>query len=401
MNTVNVPAPADFCNWRSSNWAYEGLSDFMKNGDNALAHVPFAFPAGEAQALRAEIDAALARVVDGNAYILGPEVAAFETAMAASLDVRDVIGVASGTDALVLALLGLGVESGDEVITVSHTAGATVAALRMIGATPVLVDVCADTYCLAPDSLASALSPKTKAIVAVHLYGHPADIGAIREAAPGIPVVEDCAQAQGALLAGRPVGSLADLACFSFYPTKNLGALGDGGAVACNDEGLAARIRSLRTYGWTRPQYAELSHGRCSRLDEIQAALLSVKLKRLPGYIARRRSIAARYGAGLSTLPLTLPVEKPGAAHAFHLYVLRTDRRDELERHLSRQSVGVGRHYPFPVHCQPGLAAGARIPGRLAVTERISGQILSLPMFATMSDEQVDRVIAVVRDFFA
>ena len=372
----------------------------MKKGDSASAPIPFAFPGGEALALRAEIMDAVARVVDGNAYILGPEVEAFEKALAASLHVGDVIGVASGTDALVLALLALGVGCGDEVITVSHTAGPTVAAIRMIGAIPVLVDVLEDTYCLDPESLRTALSSRTKAIVAVHLYGHPADIGAIRAAAPGIPVVEDCAQAQGALWLGRPVGSLGDVACFSFYPTKNLGALGDGGAVASDNAGVAARVRRLRTYGWTRPQYAELPHGRCSRLDEIQAAMLSVKLKVLPDYIARRRAIAAQYAVGLSTLPLALPVEKSSAAHAYHLYVLRSDRRDALEHRLGEEGVGVGRHYSLPVHRQPGLADGARIPAPLTVTEKIGGEILSLPMFATMSDGQVDRVIAVITDFF-
>jgi dTDP-4-amino-4,6-dideoxygalactose transaminase len=372
----------------------------MIKSDNTVPPIPLAFPGGEAQALRTDILSALTRVVDGNAFILGPEVADFEKALAASLQVHDAVGVASGTDALVLALLALGIESGDEVVTVSHTAGATVAAIRMIGAVPVLVDVLEDTYCLDPDRLKSALSSRTKAIVAVHLYGHPADIDAIRAAAPGIPVVEDCAQAQGALLGPKPVGGHGDVACFSFYPTKNLGALGDGGAVASNDRGVAERVRKLRTYGWTKPQYAELSHGRCSRLDEMQAAVLSVKLKKLPNYVAQRRAIAARYRAGLSMLPLILPMEKPGTAHAYHLYVLRSDRRDALEQHLGEAGIGVGRHYPLPVHRQPGLTAGARIPERLAVTEKIGGEILSLPMFATMSDDQVDRVIARVRDFF-
>jgi dTDP-4-amino-4,6-dideoxygalactose transaminase len=373
----------------------------MNKGDSALASIPLAFPAGEVEVLRTEIMAAVARVVDGNAYILGPEVAAFEKALAASLRASDAIGVASGTDALVLALLALGVESGDEVITVSHTAGATVAAIRMIGAVPVLVDVLEDTYCLDPACLKAALSAKTKAIIAVHLYGHPADMEAIRAHAPGIPVVEDCAQAQGALSGQVPVGGLGDVASFSFYPTKNLGALGDGGAVVTSNADVAMRVRKLRTYGWTRPQYSELSLGRCSRLDEIQAAVLSVKLRMLPDYVGRRRAVAARYRKGLSKLPLALPVEKPGAVHAYHLYVLRSDRRDALEHHLKGREIGVGRHYPLPVHRQPGLAAGARIPGPLAVTDKIGSQILSLPMFATISDEQVDRVVAAVREFFA
>lgn len=373
----------------------------MNKGNSAFPPVPFAFPGGEAEALRAELVAALSRVLDGNAYILGPEVRGFERALALALQVRETVGVASGTDAIVLALLALGIESGDEVVTVSHTAGATVAAIRMIGATPVLVDVLEDTYCLDPDALKGALSPKTKAILAVHLYGHPADIDAIRAVAPGIPIIEDCAQAQGALWHGKPVGGQGEVSCFSFYPTKNLGALGDGGAVATNDAGIASRVRTLRTYGWTNPQYAELNHGRCSRLDEIQAAVLAVKLNMVPDYVARRRAIAEQYRVGLSMLPLTLPIEQPGVMHAYHLYVLRSDARDRLEQHLGKAGIGVARHYPVPVHRQPGLATGARIPGPLSVTEKISGEILSLPMFSTMDDSQVHRVISAVRGFFA
>jgi dTDP-4-amino-4,6-dideoxygalactose transaminase len=340
-------------------------------------------------------------VLAGDTYILGPEVSAFEKALAASLNVSDAIGVASGTDALVLALLGLGVTSGDEVITVSHTAGPTVAAIRMAGAVPVLVDICEDTYCLDPERLTTALSPRTKAIIAVHLYGHPADIDAIRVAAPGIPIVEDCAQAQGATLGTKPVGGLGDAGCFSFYPTKNLAAIGDGGAVAANDALVASLVRKLRTYGWSKPQYADVAGGRCSRLDEIQAALLTVKLKVLPDYIGRRRAIAARYRDGLCGLPLILPSERAGASHAYHLYVLRSDRRDDLEGHLGREGIGVGRHYRLPVHLQPGLASRARIPVPLPVTEKIGAEILSLPLFSTMTDWQVDRVIAAVRGFFA
>jgi dTDP-4-amino-4,6-dideoxygalactose transaminase len=373
----------------------------MTTGNEVRAPIPLAYPRGEAEALRAEISQALMRVVDGNVYILGPEVDAFEKALAASVGAADAIGVASGTDALVLAMLGAGVGPGDEVITVSHTAGPTVAAIHMVGAVPVLVDIDESTYCLSPAVVQAALSPKTKAIIAVHLYGHPADIAAIRAAAPGVSVIEDCAQAQGALSHGRPVGGLGDAACFSFYPTKNLGAIGDGGAVTSNDATLADRVRKLRTYGWTRPQYAELESGRCSRLDEIQAALLSVKLKALPGHIERRRAIAARYRDGLADLPLILPSDTPGNRHAYHLFVLRSDRRDALETHLQKEHIGTGRHYPLPVHKQPGLAAKARIPAQLAVTERIGGEILSLPMFSTMTDSQADRVIAAVKGFFA
>lgn len=363
--------------------------------------VPLAYPRGEAQALRTEIQAALMRVVDGPVYILGPEVTAFEKTLAASIGVSDAIGVASGTDALALALQAVGVKPGDEVITVSHTAGPTVAAIRMTGGIPVLVDIDPVSYCLDPATLKAALSPRAKAVIAVHLYGHPADIAAIRAAAPDVPLIEDCAQAQGALSHSQPVGGLGDIACFSFYPTKNLGAIGDGGAVVTGNAALADRVRKLRAYGWTKPQFAELENGRCSRLDELQAALLSVKMTALPRWTARRRALAARYGDCLSGLPVTLPSEVPGYEHAYHLYVLRSDRRDALEAHLQREAIGTGRHYPLPVHRQPGLAAHARIPAPLAITEAISGEILSLPMFSTMTDAQADRVIAAVRGFFA
>ena len=372
----------------------------MTAGDDPRSPVPLAYPRGEVQALRQQIADAVMRVIDGSVYILGPEVAAFEKALAASIDAREAIGVASGTDALALALLGAEVTVGDEVITVSHTAGPTVAAIRMVGAVPVLVDIDPENYCLDPGKLAAALGPRTKAIIAVHLYGHPADITAIRRAAPGVTVIEDCAQAQGATSSGRPVGNLGDVSCFSFYPTKNLGAIGDGGAVVTSNAGIGERVRKLRTYGWTKPQFAELEYGRCSRLDALQAALLSVKLSALSDGVARRRGIAARYRDGLKNLPLTLPSEASDCQHAYHLYVVRSDRRDALEAHLSKEAIGTGRHYPLPVHKQPGLVAHARIPAPLSVTEAISGEILSLPMFSTMTDAQADRVVTAVKGFF-
>lgn len=373
----------------------------MTTGATSCKPVPLADPGAEALAQREALVAAMTRVLDSGHFILGPEVTRFEQAMAATIAVRDVIGVASGTDALVLAILALGIGAGDEVIAPSHTAGPSIAAIRMTGATPVLVECDPATYCLDAHAVAAALGPKTRAVIAVHLYGHPADMDALRAAAPGIALIEDCAQAQGASLNGRAVGSLGDIACFSFYPTKNLGALGDGGAVATSDPALAERVRRLRTYGWVKPQFAELEYGRCSRLDELQAAILSVKLDALPAAIARRHAIADRYHAGLNDLPLTLPVERPDAVHAYHLYVLRSDRRDALEAHLKAAGVSTGRHYPFPTHKQPGLAAQARIPASLTGTENLYGQILSLPMFTTMSDDQTDDVIAVVRGFFA
>jgi dTDP-4-amino-4,6-dideoxygalactose transaminase len=312
------------------------------------------------------------------------------------------VGVASGTDALVLAMLGVGGNAGDEVITVSHTAGPTAAANRMIGAIPVLIEVEESSYCIDPDKIERAIGPRTRAVVAVHLYGHPANMAAINSIASQhrISVIEDCAQAQGATVGERQVGSLGDIACFSFYPTKNLGAIGDGGALVTNNVALADRVRKLRTYGWSKPQYAALENGRCSRLDEIQAAVLSLKLKLLSSNLKRRRNVAERYCANLAGLPLVLPSERAGCRHSYHLFVIRAEGRDALEAHLRANGIGTGRHYPWPVHLQPGIASFARVPEPLAVTEQIAGEILSLAMFTTISETQIDRVVDAVRKFY-
>jgi dTDP-3-amino-3,4,6-trideoxy-alpha-D-glucose transaminase len=364
--------------------------------------VPLADPRADLASLRGDILTALARVVDSGAYILGPEVAGFERALSTQLGVTGAVGVGSGTDALVLALLALEVGPGDEVITVSHTAGPTVAAINMTGATPVLVDIEPSTYCLDPAALEAAVSPRTRAILPVHLYGHPADLPRICEFAHGrgIAVIEDCAQAQHATISGRMVGSFGELGCFSFYPTKNLGAIGDGGAIAATGDKLVERLRRLRTYGWTKPQYAELALGRCSRLDEMQAAILNVKLGHLGEAVERRREIARLYNEAFADLPLTLPVEREDCRHVYHLYVMRSDRAAALEQHLGGLGIGSGRHYPFPVHVQPGLAFGARIPASLTVTETIVGEILTLPLYPSLSSEQQARVIKGVRTFF-
>jgi len=368
----------------------------------AHERVPLSDPLGETRLLRGEIAAALMRVVDSGSYILGAEVTAFEEALAAAIGVKAAVGVGSGTDALVLALAGAGIGAGDEVITVSHTAGPTVAAIRMTGAIPVLIDVEEGSYCMDPRKIDAAIGPHTRAIIAVHLYGHPADMAAINGIARsrGILVIEDCAQAQGAAIGERQVGAFGDVACFSFYPTKGLGAIGDGGAVVTDDAALAARVRKLRTYGWSKPQYAALANGRGSRLDEIQAAILALKLKRLSVNLQRRRQAAERYCAQLAALPLVLPTVRSGCRHSYHLFVVRAEARDDLEAHLQASGIVTGRHYPWPVHRQPGLATAARVPEPLAVTERIAGEILSLPMFATITDAQIDRVAEAVRAFY-
>jgi dTDP-4-amino-4,6-dideoxygalactose transaminase len=366
------------------------------------AFVPVANPAADLRPLREAIIAAMTRVVDGGAYILGPEVAAFESSFARRYGVAGAVGVASGTDALVVALLAAGVGPDDEVITVSHTAGATVAAIRMIGAVPALVDIDPATYCLDVTCLGAAMSQRTKAVLPVHLYGHPADIGAIDAFARenNLALIEDCAQAQEASIDGKPVGSIGDIGCFSFYPTKNLGAIGDGGLVLAKQPETLERLRLLRTYGWSRPQYATLPAGRCSRLDELQAAILRVKLEHIAEAVERRRAIAARYNTAFAGLPLVLPVQRPGCRHVYHLYVVQTDQRSELVEHLRKAGIGTGIHYPHPVHRQPGLIDKARVCDPLTATEDIGGKILSLPLFPAMTREAQDRVIAGVCSFF-
>jgi dTDP-4-amino-4,6-dideoxygalactose transaminase len=371
-------------------------------GNTNRSHVPLADPVGDTASERADILAAVASVLDHGPYILGPSVTTFEREMAARLGVAATVGVGSGTDALVLALLAVGVEAEDEVITVSHTAGPTVAAINMIGANPVLIDVEAATCCLDPQKLEDALGTRTKAIIAVHLYGHPADMKVIAEFGRrhGIAIVEDCAQAQGATIGDHQVGSIGEVGCFSFYPTKNLGAIGDAGLVTARDRATAERLGQLRTYGWTEPQYATLPNGRCSRLDELQAAILLVKLKHLNAQIERRRAIALRYRDALQDLALTLPSELGGCRHVYHLYVVRTDDRDRLKAHLRKSGVCTGLHYPYPVHVQSGLMKRARVAGPLSVTEALYRQILTLPLYPSMTESQQIRVIEGVRSFF-
>jgi dTDP-4-amino-4,6-dideoxygalactose transaminase len=272
----------------------------------------------------------------------------------------------------------------------------------MIDAVPVLVDVEPQSLGLDPEALEGAVSARTRAILPVHLYGCPADLDRICgfARARNIAVVEDCAQAHGAAIGGRPVGSIADAGCFSFYPTKNLGAIGDGGAITSSRADVLERVQRLRTYGWTEPQLAEIADGRCSRLDELQAAVLNVKLDRLAEDVGKRRAIAERYNGGFADLPIVLPRPPADRSHAYHLYVIRSGCRDALARHLDAAGIGTGIHYPYPVHRQPGLVAAARIPQPLTVTEAIGEEILSLPLYPSMGSDACDRVIETVRSFF-
>lgn len=347
--------------------------------------------------LRAEIDTALARVVSSGRFILGPEVEAFEAALSAYVGVRHAVGVSSGTAALQLALLAAGIGPGDEVITVSFTAVATVAAIQLVGAQPVLVDIDPTRFTLDPERLVSALTRRTRAIVPVHLYGCPADLGPILAFAERnrLIVIEDCAQALGAQYQGRPVGARGHFGAYSFYPTKNLGALGDGGAVVTNHDVFAQRVRELRQFGW-RDRYISESVGVNARLDELQAAVLAVKLPYLKAWNARRQQIATCYAMTLVDAGVELPHCPDACEHVFHQYVIRTRARDRLRFNLARQGVATWIPYPKAVHQQPAYAGRVRTPTGLAHSELATSEILALPIHPGLTDEEVAQVAEAV-----
>lgn len=361
--------------------------------------IPVADPATEYREQKAEIDEAVASVLASGRYVLGPEVRAFESEFGAWLGVPHAVGVASGTDAVRLALSALRVGEGDEVVTTSHTAVATVAAIEECGATPRFADISPATFTLDPASARKAVSRRTKALLPVHLYGHPADMAEICDLSArfGIPIVEDAAQAHGAEFDGRKVGSFGTIAAFSFYPTKNLGALGDGGAVVTADATLAERVRELREYGW-RERYVSAVPGINSRLDELQAAILRVKLRHLDEGLRRRRALASLYDRLLAGAVGTPPVSLR-ALHAYHLYVVRTPDRDALRAFLSQRGIGSHVHYPVPVHLQPAYAGRIPLTSSLAQTEKACREVLSLPLFPQLSPESVERVCAAVQGF--
>jgi dTDP-4-amino-4,6-dideoxygalactose transaminase len=352
------------------------------------------------QSIRSEIDAAIGAVLATGSFILGEQVAAFEQEFAAFCGAEHAVGVGSGTEALHLALLALGIGPGDEVITVPHTAVATVAAIDLTGARPVLVDVDPQTMTMDPAKAEAAITENTKAILPVHLYGHPARLTALRDIADRrcISLVEDCAQAHGARSEGRGVGTVGELGCFSFYPTKNLGAYGDGGAIVTNNAYLAQRLRLLRQYGWQERYISAIRGGANSRLDEMQAAILRVKLRRLAEWNVARRERAAAYARLLAGADVITPVESPGDYHVYHLYVVRSKNRDALRAYLKERGVGTGIHYPVPVHLQPGYVALGRA-ARLPVAERLAGEILSLPMFPELTMLEVEYTARLISEF--
>lgn len=364
--------------------------------------VPFFDLTRQFARLRAALLPELEDLLQSGDYAQGSAVVRFEEEFARTHDVPHCVAVGSGTDALHAILWALGVKPGDEVVTVAHTFVATPEAVALTGAAPVFADVLPGTLTMDPRSLERAITPRTRAVIPVHLYGHPAAMGAILEiaSARGIPVVEDACQAHGAQFQGTSVGGFGVAAAFSFYPSKNIGAFGEAGAVLTRDGDLAATIRGLRNHGQTvRHRHDRPGHN--YRMDNLQGAVLAHKLRSLEEWTGRRRAIAALY-AGLleGTDGLLLPREAPGARHVYHLYVVRTPQRDRLRSFLEERGIGTGLHYPVPCHRQPAFASAAVAGGGLPVTEAASEQVLSLPMFPELTDEEVGTVAGAIREFF-
>jgi len=364
--------------------------------------IPFVDLQAQYRSIKSEIDEAMASVLDTSAYIRGPAVGSFEAAFAETLGVGHVIGVANGTDALHMAVRALGIGPGDEVITVTNTWISTAFAISFVGATPVLVDIDAETYQMDVGALERAITPRTKAVIPVHLFGHPAPMDEIIELCRprGIKIIEDVAQAPLAEINGRTVGGLGDIACFSFYPSKNLGCFGDGGAVATNDDGLAETIRHLSNYGQAAT-HDHVTVGYNSRLDTLQAAVLLAKLPHLGRWTEQRRHCASVYTEKLKNLPVTLPREAPGAKAVYHLYVIQADHRDECLEYLRQNGVMAQVHYPNLVHRQPCYAALGYKEGNFPVAETYVDRILSLPIYAELTDKQINTVVDTLAEFLS
>jgi dTDP-4-amino-4,6-dideoxygalactose transaminase len=364
-----------------------------------VTEVPFVDLRAHVAALRPEIDAALARVLDSGCFILGPEGEAFERELAQALGAADAVGVANGTEAIQLALEALSLAPGDEVVTSPLTAAFTALGVLRAGARPVFADLDPATLNVSPETVERAITPRTRALLPVHLYGHPVDLGPMLEIARrrGIPLVEDACQAVGARYKDRTVGAISGIGALSFYPTKNLGAFGDGGAVVVNDPEVARRLRRLRNGGQS-DRYRHEVAGINSRLDEMQAALLRVKLRHLARWTDRRRALAARYDQALAGAGVELPAEQPYARAVYHLYVVRHPRRDALAAALREKGIGTLVHYPIPLHLQPALADFGGRKGDFPVAERAAGEILSIPLFPEMTDAQAEAVIRAIRE---
>lgn len=359
--------------------------------------IPMVDLSAQYQALKAEIDAGLQTTLDTTQFILGPSVRAFEEEAAAYLGVKHAIGVANGTDALHLALLAAGIKEGDEVITSPFTFIATAEAIRYVGARPVFVDIDPKTYNIDPELIAAAITPKTRAILPVHLFGQPADMAAIRAIAikHKLRLVEDCAQSFGADVAGRMTGGLGDAGAFSFFPSKNLGCFGDGGMVTTNSDEIAETLRMLRNHG-SKVRYYHDIIGFNSRLDEMQAVILRAKLKHIDTYNRERRRVAHGYNAGLAGLPVTTPHEDGIGTHVFHQYTLLTDRREAIQQALQAEGIASAIYYPIPLHQQNVFKAdyeGLSLP----VAEEAALRCLSLPIYPELPQASVERICDVIR----
>jgi dTDP-4-amino-4,6-dideoxygalactose transaminase len=365
--------------------------------------VPILDLAAQYAAIASEVEPAVARVLASGHYVGGEECRCFEEEFAAYCGTRYACGVANGTDALTISLRAYGVGPGDDVVTVGNTFIATAEAILLNGARPVFVDVEPETGMMDAACLASAITPRTRLILPVHLYGQPADMDAIREVADrhGLPVLEDAAQGHGATLKGRRVGGLGHAACFSFYPTKNLGACGDAGMVTSDDRAFIERVRRIASHGAGTERYEHTMLGTNSRLDALQAAILRVKLRRLDQWIAARTAHAEAYNAALSGIPaLSLPSERAGCRSSWYLYTLRAQDRDALQAWLSKRGIASVVHYPRPLHRQQALANAVAPPPTLPVSERLCSQVLSIPLYPELPLTWRGRVIQGIREFY-
>lgn len=364
-----------------------------------VSTVPFGDIKLRYQALKSEIDESVQRVLESGYFILGPELDKFEKAFAQFLGVNYVVGCASGTEAIYLALAAAGVGPGHEVIVVAHTAVPTISAISMTGAEPVFVDIDSSSYVMDVSKIEAKISSKTKAIVPVHLYGQMVDLEPLLKLGmqQGIPIIEDVAQATGAVYKLKQAGSMGAFGAFSFYPSKNLGAFGDGGAVCTNSKEGYERLLKLRNYGQSKRYYHD-EIGINSRLDEVQAAVLTAQLPYLVEWNNRRREIAAMYSAGLKDLVI-VPAESQNSSHVYHLYVIQSNDRDGLQNYLAEKGIGTLIHYPVPAHLQRAYSYRGYKAGDLPVTEQVTKRILSLPMYPELSNEQVEYVIKEVRNY--
>ena len=363
--------------------------------------VPYLDLRAQMRPLRREIDAAIARTLDNCTFCLGPDVTQFEKDFARFCGAQHCVGFNSGTSALHVAMLLLGVGPGDEVITTPFTFVATSWAISYVGAKPVYVDIEDATFNLDPKLVERAITSRTKAVMPVHLYGHPCDLDSLLEICRKhkLPLVEDTAQAHGAKYKGKIIGTFGEISCFSFYPAKNLGACGEGGALVTNSEAFAARARALRDHGSTVRYYHD-EIGFNYRMEGIQGAVLGVKLKHLADWNAGRRRVARRYAELLADTPLQLPREADWAESVWHLYVVRHPRRDELKQHLGANGIGCALHYPLPLHLQKAYAYLGHEPGDFPVAEKAARECLSLPIYPELTDAQLQRVARAVKDFF-